>query len=179
MKRFYFLSLIAIFSAFALCANAQNPGAKQAKANSPDQPYKVEATNISIGNMAYAQKVLRAWKDYDNNTMDNLGTMFTEDVLATFPDGTVIKGRDNFIKAVKDMRNGFDAASSIVHACTTLKSPDQPDREVVSIWGKETDTNKDGTVTATQLNEVWFFNKQGQVTEFHQLAAKDVAEKKQ
>jgi hypothetical protein len=178
MKRFYLHSLIAIFAAFTLCANAQNPGAKQVKANSPNQPYKVESTNISIGNMAYAQKVLRAWKDYDNNTMDNMAPIFTEDILATFPDGTVIKGRDNLMKYIKDFRDGLAGASSIVHACTTLKSPDQPDREVVSIWGVETDTNKDGTTTKTQLNEVWFFNKQGMVTEFHQLAAKDLSEKK-
>jgi ketosteroid isomerase-like protein len=169
---------MAIFSAFTLCAHAQNPAAKPVKQSNQDQPYKVEVTNISIGNMAYAQKVLRAWKAYDNNTMDNLEPLFTEDVLATFPDGTVIKGRDNFIKAVKDMRNSFDAASSIVHACTTLKSPDKPETEVVSIWGIETDTNKDGSTTKTHLNEVWFFNKQGMVTEFHQLAAKEGGEKK-
>ena len=128
--------------------------------------------------MAYAQKVLRAWKDYDNNTLDNSMDMFAEDVLGTFPDGTAIKGKANLLAYIKEFRNGLESASSQVHACTALKSPDQPDREVVTIWGIETDTKKDGTVSKTHLNEVWFFNKQGLVTELHQLAAKDGSEKK-
>ena len=56
--------------------------------------------------------------------------------------------------------------------------PDMPGRNVVSIWGAETDTNKDGTVSKVHLNEVWFFNKDGKVVEFHQMAAKEMPEKK-
>jgi hypothetical protein len=53
-----------------------------------------------------------------------------------------------------------------------------PDREVVTIWGTETDTKKDGTVSKVHLNEVWFFNKEGKVVEFHQMAAKEMPEQK-
>jgi hypothetical protein len=82
------------------------------------------------------------------------------------------------MKGIKDYRNGFTSSVSEIAACVTLKTPDDPDREVVSIWGTETDTAKDGTVTKVHLNEVWFFNKQGKVVELHQLAAKDAPEKK-
>jgi hypothetical protein len=90
----------------------------------------------------------------------------------------MIKGRDNAMKAIKDVRNGFASAVSEVAACVVLKTPDDPEREVVSIWGMETDTAKDGTVTKVHLNEVWFFNKQGKVVEIHQLAAKDASKNK-
>jgi ketosteroid isomerase-like protein len=111
--------------------------------------------------------------------LDKAGDILADDVVATFPDGSTIKGKDNFMKAIKDYRNGFASAVSTVDACVTLKSPDMKDIEVVTIWGSETDTDKDGTVSKVHLNEVWFFNKDGKVVEFHQMAAKEMPEQKQ
>ena len=159
-----------LFALFSITMYAQS------KASS-DQPYKVHATNITLGDQAFSQKVLWAWKYYDNNTLDKAADMFADDIVATLPDGTLIKGKDNFMKGLADYRNSFASVVSEVSACTTLKTPDDPEREVVSIWGMETDTSKDGTVTKVHLNEVWFFNKQGKVVEFHQLAAKDTPDK--
>jgi len=176
MKRSLILATIILLGSFSFNLYAQQP--TQAKNQSSDQPYKIQATKITIGNAVYAQKVLWAWKYYDNNTLDKAADMFADDIIATLPDGTLIKGKDNFIKGMADYRNSFASVVSEVAACTTLKTPDDPEREVVSIWGMETDTNKDGTVTKVHLNEVWFFNKQGKVVEFHQLAAKDAPDKK-
>jgi len=39
-------------------------------------------------------------------------------------------------------------------------------------------TDKDGKVSKVHLNEVWFFNKEGKVIEFHQMAAKEMPEQK-
>lgn len=170
--------MAAVFTLLAASSNAQNPAVKQTKNSNADEPYKIDARNLSIGNMAYTQKVLRAWKDFDDNTLDNSISLFAEDIVATFPDGSSVKGRDNFIKMGKDYRNSLASVVSTVAACTTLKSPDHPESETVTIWGMETDTHKDGTVSKTHLNEVWFFNKEGKVYEFHQMAAKDEPEKK-
>lgn len=177
MKRLSILAAMTFFSAFTLTAHAQNTSAMQAK-NNTAQSYKGPVTNIAIGNPAYTQKVIQAWKDYDNNTLNNIGDLIADDVLATFPDGSVVKGKDNFVKMIRDYRNSLASVSSQIAACTTLKTPDDPDREVVTIWGEETDTAKDGTVTKTHLNEVWFFNKEGKLVEFHQMAAKDTPDKK-
>jgi hypothetical protein len=172
MKRSLNLATIILLATFSSNLSAQQP--TQVKNQSADQPYKVHATKITLGNAAYAQKVLWAWKYYDNNTLDKAAGLFADDIVATLPDGTLIKGKENFIKGLADYRNSFASVVSEVAACTTLKTPDDPEREVVSIWGLETDTAKDGTVTKVRLNEIWFFNKQGKVVEFHQLAAKDV-----
>ena len=178
MKRLAILAMTVLFSLIAFITNAQKKDVKQVKSQMTDQPYKVGATNVSIGNSALAQKVLWAWKYYDDNTLDKGPDLLADDVVASFPDGSVVKGKDNFMKAVKDYRNSLASANSTVDACVTLKSPDMKDVEVVSIWGEETDTAKDGTVTKTHLNEVWFFNKEGKVVEFHQMAAKENPESK-
>lgn len=172
MRHVTILAIIAL-SFISFDALAQKKDVKQVSSNNSNQPYKVQSTNISIGNNAYAQKVLWAWKYYDENTTDKMADAFADDVVATFPDGSMIKGKDNLLKAVKDMRNSFASAVSEVAACVALKSPDHPESEAVSIWGMETDTAKDGTVTKTHLNEIWFFNKEGKVFELHQMAAKD------
>jgi ketosteroid isomerase-like protein len=176
MKRLLIPATTILFCFFSFNAYSQQE-VKQVKNQNSDQPYKVQATKITIGNPAYTQKVLWAWKYYDENTLDKISDLFTDDVVATLPDGTSIKGKDNFLKAMKDYRNTFTSVVSEVAACTTLKTPDDPEHEVVSIWGMETDTHKDGTVTKVHLNEVWFFNKQGKVAEFHQLAAQDAPQK--
>ncbi|MDQ3276853.1 MAG: hypothetical protein M3Q06_00910 [Bacteroidota bacterium] len=177
MKQVSVLTIAALLSAFPFCSNAQNPSAKQVKNGSEEPLYTIEANNISIGNKAFSQVVLRAWKDYDNNTLDNSAGIFADDVMSTFPDGTVVKGKENLLKMTKEHRNSLAAVSSSINAVTTLKTPDDPEHEVVSIWGTETNTRKDGTTTKTHLNELWFFNKAGKVVRIHQMAAKDEADK--
>ena len=174
MKR---LSIFAVAALFSSLAFAQTKNVKQVKNEMPNQPYKVGATHISIGNDAYAQKILWVWKFYDDNTLDKAAGLLADDVEATLPDGTIVKGKDNFMNGIKAIRNNIASSVSTVDACVTLKSPDDPDHEVVSIWGSETDTNKDGTITKVYLNEVWFFNKEGKVVEFHQFAAKGTPDK--
>jgi hypothetical protein len=175
MKRLMTFAAILVSGCFSSNVFAQND-AKQV--SNVESPYKVGATNISIGNPVYAQKVLWAWKFYDDNTLNKIDDLIADDIVATLADGMVIKGKDNFLKGIKDYRNSLTSAVSTIDACTTLKTPDNPDHEVVSVWGTETATAKDGKVTKTHLNEVWFFNKNGKVDEFHQMAAKDVPDKK-
>ena len=178
MKRLTILAAFIMFASFSFNIYAQKKDVKQASSIPSDQPYKVGATNVTLGNQAYSQKVLWVWKYYDDNTLDKAADLFTDDAVASLPDGSVFKGKDNLMKAFKDYRNSLTSAVSTVDACVTLKSIDMPDREVVTIWGSETDTNKDGTVSKVHLNEVWFFNKEGKVVEFHQMAAKEMPEKK-
>jgi ketosteroid isomerase-like protein len=177
MKRLLILTATGFFSMMVCQAQNTKP-VQAANATSMGQLHNGPVHNISIGNMMYAQKVIQLWKDYDNNTMDNVGDLLADDVVATFPDGSMVKGKDNFVKMIKDYRNSFSSVSSTIMACTTLKSPDDPEHEVVSVWGEENDTSKDGTTVKTHLNEVWFFNKQGKVVMFHQMAAKDAMDKK-
>lgn len=172
MKGFTIIAASVLFSCISFNSFSQDKDVKQVSSDNSNQPYKVGATNISIGNPVYAQKVLWFWKYFDNNTLEKVDNLLADDIIAGFPDGSSIVGKDNFMKASKDYRNSLSSAVSEVFACVTLKSPDNPQIEVVSIWGLETDTAKDGTVTKNQLNEVWYFNSQGKVVLFQQWAAK-------
>ena len=177
MKHLTILTAFIVLASFSFTIYAQKD-VKQTPSNTSDQPYKVSTTKITLGNQAYTEKVLWAWKSYDDNNVDKVGDLFADDVLVTLPDGSAFKGKENVMKAFKDYRNSFASAVSTVDAVVTLKSPDVPDREIVTIWGAETDTNKDGTVSKVHLNEVWFFNKDGKVVEFHQMAAKEMPPQK-
>ena len=99
MKRSLILATIILLASFSSNLFAQQP--MQAKNQTADQPYKVQATKITIGNPAYAQKVLWAWKYYDNNTLDKAADMFADDIVATLPDGTLNQRERQFHK-----RNG-------------------------------------------------------------------------
>lgn len=178
MKRFTTLLTAALFATFFFQASAQNKNVKQVANKPANMPYKVENTNLRFGNSQYSMKVLHAWKAYDEGNLDKVADMFADDVWGTLPDGTVIKGKEAFMNAFKTYRAGFASVQSVVHACTTLKSAEDPDRDATLIWGMETDTQKDGTVQKVSLHEVWFFNKAGKVAEFHQFAAPVQEEKK-
>ena len=179
MKQHLKITLAFVLFAFlSFTMYAQKKDVKPAGSHMSAQPYKVGATNITLGNQAYSQKVLWAWKYYDENTLDKAADLFADTVIASLPDGTVFQGKEAMLKSLKEYRNSFASAVSTVDACVTLKSPDMPGNNVVSIWGMETDTNKDGTVSKVHLNEVWFFNKAGKVVQFHQMAAKEMPENK-
>ncbi|MBO9683703.1 MAG: hypothetical protein J7502_13730, partial [Flavisolibacter sp.] len=90
MKRLLIPATTILFCSLGLSAFSQD--VTQAKNQTSGQPYKVQYTNISIGNPAYVQKVLWAWKYYDDNTLDKAADFFADDIVATFPDGTMIKG---------------------------------------------------------------------------------------
>lgn len=161
------LLLLASASILALSLYAQNPMTQVAPSN---QLYKLQYNNLKLGNPVYAQKVLQAWKQYDENKIDVITSLLAEDAACSFPDGTAVKGSDNLIKLFRDVRNGFASINEEVYACTTLKSSDDPEHEFVVIWGRETDTKTDGSVIKTLIHEVWRFNKEGKVDDAAQYA---------
>ena len=93
MKR---LTILTAFTLFICISAFAQKDVKQVSNNNSNQPYKVGATNVSIGNSALSQKVLWLWKYYDDNTLDKGDALIADDILATLPDGTVIKGKEIF-----------------------------------------------------------------------------------
>jgi hypothetical protein len=134
-------------------------------------PYKAAMSADWVpGNAQFTQMVLMAWKGYDANQWDGAGAMFADDVTADMADGTVVKGRDNFLNAMKGYRGTFSAVHTSLEAVTSLKSADNK-YDVVCIWGTEADTKADGSSQKVDLHEVWMFNKEGRVTFFKQYMA--------
>lgn len=171
MRRLTVLAAI-LAVCFAVTVNAQEKNARPFKEPASDLPYKVTVSNIILGNQAYAQKVLWIYKYYEDNTLDKIAELLADDVVASFSDGTIVRGKVNLIKAYKEARNSFTSSKITVDACLTLKSPDVPDREAVSIWGSEMATTKDGSVIKMYGNEVYYFNNDGKVIEVRSMTAK-------
>ena len=64
MKQLTILAAFMMLASFSFNIYAQKKDVKLASTSTSDQPYKVGATKITLGNQAYAQKVLWAWKYY-------------------------------------------------------------------------------------------------------------------
>ena len=171
MRRLTILTAI-VAVCFAVTVNAQEKNADQPKDQGSDLPYKVRIGNVTPGNQAFAQKVLWIYKYYEANMLDKIADMFADDVVASFPDGTIVKGKKKLINAYKDARNRFVSSKITVDACVTLKSPDAPDREAVSIWATEIATMKDGSEIKMYCNEIYSFNNEGKVIAVRSMTAK-------
>lgn len=139
--------------------------------NAGQMLYKADySSNFQIGDAKYSTMVLKAWKAYDNNQLETAAEYIADTVTAILPDGTVIKGRDNFINETKQYRSSFTEVKEDVTAWLSLITPDHPDDHIVCIWGNEYDTKADGTKQAVSLHEVWVFNKDNKLSYFQQFA---------
>lgn len=135
------------------------------------QPYKATySSKFKMGNAKYASMVLDLWKDWDDNALDRHDYL-ADTITAYFPDGSVVKGKAAFMETSRKYRATFTTVKSVVHAFTTLR-PEDKNEDAVCIWGQEDDTAPDGTITKSNLHEVWFFNKDGKISSMRQWHAK-------
>jgi len=149
---------------------AQNSNIRQTSNTNDQSPYRLIYRDLKTGNEDFSKTILNAWKLYDNNQLDDIATIIADTINAFLPDGTLIKGKKDFLSALKTYRGGFSSVVSTVSAVTTLKASNIPGQDVTVIWGTETGVKKDGTTQKMNLHELWFFDKDGMVFRFYQYA---------
>ena len=162
-----------------ICFTACNNGTKEAvivKDSSKAAvtlPYAVNySSDFEIGDSKYAQIVLGAWKDYDNNDLKNSLPVFADSVTMFLADGTIYSNKkDSAVAFIAKARGSMASATESVDAVVVLKNKGK-DESWVCVWGKEVDVMKDGKKDSTFLNENWMFNKDGKVSVIRQYAAK-------
>jgi ketosteroid isomerase-like protein len=174
MKQVCTMLAVALLFCLPFTSHAQSAPSKTATqtsmADNSNLPYTaMYSSKFQMGNARYSRMVLNAWKAYDNNMLDKIADMIADTVTAIMPDGSIIKGKDNFLNGLKTYRGGFSAATSTVDAWLPVKSTDNGD-DFVCIWGTETDTKSDGTTQKVDLHELWGFNKDGKLSFFRQYA---------
>jgi len=162
---------VTVFS--TACKEEKKEEAKKETAPAVTLPYPIGyAADFEIGDSKYAQTVLGAWKDYDNNTLQNSLVVFADSVTMYFADGTVYSNKkDSAIAFVAKARSSMTSAASSIDAVTILKTKGKDDTWVC-VWGKEVDVMKDGKKDSMLLNENWMFNKDGKVSVIRQYYAK-------
>jgi hypothetical protein len=69
-------------------------------------PYKATySSQFAPGAPAHAKTILDMWKAWDDNAFDRVMAHVADTVLQELPDGTVIKGKENFFNAGKQYRD--------------------------------------------------------------------------
>lgn len=135
-------------------------------------PYTASySSNFKMGDPRYASMILNLWKDYDDNQLDRHADWFADTVMMVLPNGMVVKGKDAVMKGVRESRNSYTAAKSMIDAWIPLYSVDR-NENWVAIWGSEDDTDASGKVTTTSLQEIWRINKDGKVDFMQQYMGK-------
>ncbi|OIQ97455.1 hypothetical protein GALL_204650 [mine drainage metagenome] len=169
------LSVLVAVIFFTACTNSVKENTvKDSTLAAVTLPYPVNySSDFEIGDKKLAQSVLAAWKDYDNNTLQNSLGIFADSVMMFLADGTIFSGKkDSAIAFISKFRGSMTSATSSVDAVTVLKTKGKDD-SWVCVWGKEVDVMKDGKKDSTLLNENWMFNKEGKVAVIRQFAAKE------
>ena len=171
MKNLIFIALFV----FVLSCNekaetttATSDSAKVATTADVTYPYPAEySSNFEMGNPEYGKMVLNLWKDFDNNSMDNMGQYFADSVTMNFPGMTLVGTRDSVVGVSKNYRAMYKEVKSTMSAVLSVKSTDKG-HDWVLLWGKEVTTDQRNKMDSTNLQETWRINKDGKIDVMYQ-----------
>jgi hypothetical protein len=182
--------ILASLAAFAACNSAKTDETKvdstmtstkpdSSKMDNLAYPYSAQYSNkFEMGDPNNSLNVLKLYKDWDNNTIENSKNLFADSVLMVFSDGTMLSGsRDSVFNVVKKVRNTMGTITSDPVAWTPLKSTDKGDNWVL-VWYTEHRTNPKGKIDSSYYQETWRLNKDGKVDRFYQYEQKTAPPKK-
>jgi hypothetical protein len=171
---FSFILVSVPFFSFAQVSTTQT---KEKTKSSPKTqtltyPYTAEySSNFTVGNPNHAKLVLDIWKAWDDNAIDRYADQYADTITGTFPDGTVLKGKEAYLSASRKMRSTFSTVKSSVEAWMPLLSNDRKENWV-AVWGREEDTDKSGQTQTTMIHEIWRINRDGKIDYYQQYASK-------
>ncbi len=127
------------------------------------------SSKFAMANSSYSDKVLTLWKNYENNTLDNNLDLISDTVTMILSNGSVVKGKAENLKGVKEFRGSIKDYKVTVEAWMSIKSLDKGEN-IVLVWGDESFTDKDGKKVQQRQHEVWVFNKDGKISLMMQYA---------
>lgn len=112
----------------------------------------------------YVEKVLNAWKSFEDNKLDPADPVIADTIHAEMADGSKINGKQAFFDAVKQLRSSISDLKVSMDAYMGVKSVDK-NADFVLIWAVNSFT-RDGQKIVQDIHQVWGFNKAGQVDFF-------------
>ncbi len=157
----FFMAVVAVS-----CNNEKTESSAEAKTGSDSNnvvlPYTAAYSSaFEMGNPAYSATILKgSWKDWENNTMDNMKDWVADTILAMHSDNSVIRGADSLIARWKRGRAEYTAVIDSIDAVMPVYSTDKKENWVL-VWAREINTKKDGTKDTVALMETWRINKDG------------------
>ena len=119
------------------------------------------SASFKMGNPEYSAMILKgSWKDWENNTMDNMKSWIADTIVAFHSDNTMVKGADSLIARWKRGRAKYSSVIDTVEAVMPVYSTDI-DENWVLVWATEINTKTDGTKDSAAVMETWRINKDG------------------
>jgi hypothetical protein len=126
-------------------------------------PYKASySSNFKMGDAKHVSIVMRAWKIFEENKLDENNPILADTISLELSDGRKVKGRHDFYNTIKQIRDGATDLKVSMVAFMGVKPLDR-DGDVVLIWLTESYTTKDGQKGTMDIHQVWGFNKAGKV----------------
>ena len=165
MKKFLLIPVVVLV--LAACNNGKNETAETAKADTAgisraNLPMPASySSSFRLGNPDYAATIVQgSWKDWQNNTMDNMKSWIADTIVAFHSDNTMIRGADSLVANWKRGRAKYTSVADTINAVVPLYSTDK-NQNWVLIWASEINTRTDGTKDSAAVMETWRFNKDG------------------
>jgi hypothetical protein len=119
------------------------------------------SSSFKMGNPEYSAMILQgSWKDWENNTMDNMKSWIADTIVAFHSDNTMVKGADSLIARWKTGRAKYSSVIDSIDAVIPVYSTDKNENWVL-VWAKEINTRTDGTKDTASVMETWRINKDG------------------
>lgn len=125
-------------------------------------PYTMSySSSFEMGNPEYSAAILKgSWKDWENNTLDNMRDWVADTVVAFQSDNTVVRGVDSLMARWKRNRAEYTSVIDTVHAVIPVYSTDKK-HDWVLVWATEIGTKATGKKDTMALMETWRINKDG------------------
>lgn len=119
------------------------------------------SSSFKMGNDDYSAMIVQgSWKDWQNNTMDNMKSWVADTIVAFQSDNTMIKGVDSLQAHWKKGRAKYTKVIDTVNAVAPIYSTDK-NQNWVLVWATEINTDNKGKTDTEALMETWRINKDG------------------
>ena len=164
MKKIFLL--VAGAALFTACNNETKSDTAAADStavkSSAPLPYTASySSSFKMGNPEYSALILQgSWKDWENNTMDNMKSWIADTITAFHSDNTMVKGADSLVARWKRGRAGYSSVIDTINAVVPLYSTDKNENWVL-VWATEINTKVDGKKDTSAVMETWRINKDG------------------
>ena len=158
------LSVFAVAFVITACNNeTKTDTANEAQVKSAASlPYiPGYSASFKMGNSEYSSMILQgSWKDWENNTMDNMKSWVADTIVAYHSDNTMIKGLDSLTARWKRGRAKYTSVIDSIDAVIPVYSTDKNENWVL-VWAREINTKTDGSKDTASVMETWRINKDG------------------
>ena len=153
--------------------NSDSSRMESRKMDTLSYPYTPQYSNkFEIGDSKNSLNILKLYKDWDNNTIDNSKDLFADSLIMIFSDGTMVSGkRDSVFNIVRKVRATVGSITSDLIAWVPLRSTDK-NEDWLSVWFTEHRVSLNGKKDSSYYQETWRLNKDGKVDRFYQYEQK-------